>query len=96
MKDALKAGSRARLARIAGQVNGLQKMVESDRACLDILQQIVAARSALDQLGITFLTEHLQTCVLHRDVENEDECCTHLPESKRSEEIKNSITRFLK
>jgi DNA-binding FrmR family transcriptional regulator len=96
MKTELKNDSKKRLARIAGQVNGLQKMVETDRACLDILQQIVAARAALDQLGISFLTEHLQTCVLHQDVNSEDECCTHLPENKWSEEIKTSLTRFLK
>jgi DNA-binding FrmR family transcriptional regulator len=96
MKAGLKDDSQKRLARIAGQVNGIQKMVESDRACLDILQQIVAARAALDQLGISFLTEHLQTCVLHQDVSNEDECCTHLPENKWPEEIKNSISRFLR
>jgi DNA-binding FrmR family transcriptional regulator len=96
MKTELKSDSKKRLARIAGQVNGLQKMIETDRACLDILQQIVAARAALDQLGISFLTEHLQTCVLHQDVSNEDECCTHLPENKWSEEIKTSLTRFLK
>jgi DNA-binding FrmR family transcriptional regulator len=95
MKVELKDDSRKRLARISGQVNGLQKMVDADRACLDILQQIVAARAALDQLGISFLAEHLQTCVLHQDVENEDECCTHLPEDKWAQEIKTSISRFL-
>jgi DNA-binding FrmR family transcriptional regulator len=96
MKAELKDDSRKRLARIAGQVNGLQKMVESDRSCNDILQQIVAARAALDQLGISFLTEHLQSCVLHQDVTNEDECCTHLPENKWPEEIKTSLSRFLR
>jgi len=96
MKAELKDDSRKRLARIAGQVNGLQKMVESDRSCNDILQQIVAARAALDQLGISFLTEHLKSCVLHQDVTNEDECCTHLPENKWPEEIKSSLSRFLR
>ena len=95
MKAELKDDSRKRLARIAGQVNGLQKMVESDRSCNEILQQIVAARAALDQLGISFLTEHLQSCVLHQDVTNEDECCSHLPENKWPEEIKRSLSRFL-
>jgi DNA-binding FrmR family transcriptional regulator len=71
-------------------------MVESERTCSEILQQVVAVRSALDQLGVTFLTEHLQTCVLHRGVTTEDDCCTDLPEDQWSEEIKSSLTRFLK
>ncbi len=96
MKAELKDDSRKRLARIAGQVSGIQKMVEGDRACADVLQQIVAVRAALDQLGIAFLSEHLQTCVLHQNVSSEDECCTDLPEGQRSDEIKNTLRRFLK
>ncbi len=96
MKDSLKIDSQKRLAKIVGQVNGLQKMVDADRSCADILQQIVAARAALDQLGIGLLSEHLQTCVLHQDIHREDECCTHLPENQWADEIKTSIKRFLK
>ena len=96
MKTELKVDSKRRLARIGGQVTGLQKMIEEDRACSDILQQIVAVRAALDQLGIAFLSEHLQTCVLHQNVEAEDDCCTNLPESERSAEIKSTLRRFLK
>jgi CsoR family transcriptional regulator, copper-sensing transcriptional repressor len=96
MKSELKTDSKKRLARIGGQVTGLKKMIEDDRACAEILQQIVAVRSALDQLGIAFLSEHLQTCVLHQNVAAEEECCTHLPESERSAEIKSSLRRFLK
>ncbi len=96
MKTELKADSQRRLARIAGQVSGIQKMVETERTCSEILQQIVSVRSALDQLGVGFLTEHLQTCVLHRGVTKEDDCCTDLPEEQWSEEIRSSLRRFLK
>ena len=95
MKSGLKDDSRKRLARIAGQVAGIQRMVDGDRACAEVLQQIVAVRAALDQLGIAFLSEHLQTCVLHQNVECEEECCTHLPEDQRADEIKNTLRRFL-
>ncbi len=71
-------------------------MVDGDRACADILQQIVAVRAALDQLGIAFLSEHLQTCVLHQNVSDETECCTHLPEQEWSDEIRSTLRRFLK
>ena len=96
MKSSLKDDSHHRLAKIAGQVNGLQKMVQTDRSCSEILQQIVAVRSALDQLGIAFLSEHLQTCVLHQNVQDADDCCTNLPEEQWSAEIKSTLKRFLK
>ena len=96
MKTELKLGSRRRLARIAGQVNGLQKMIDEGRTCAEILQQVVAVRSALDQLGIALLTDHLQTCVLHQGVEDIDDCCQDLPEDKWSDEIRSSLKRFLK
>jgi DNA-binding FrmR family transcriptional regulator len=96
MKTELKTDSQNRLARIAGQVGGLKKMVEEERTCSEILQQIVAVRAALDQLGIAFLSEHLQTCVLHTNVRDEDDCCTDFPEELRASEIKSTLTRFLK
>jgi DNA-binding FrmR family transcriptional regulator len=96
MKSDLKDDGKKRLARISGQVSGLQKMLEADRPCGDILQQIVAVRAALDQLGIAFLSEHLQTCVLHQNVKDDEECCTNLPEEQWSEEIRSTLKRYLK
>ncbi len=96
MKTDLKNDGQKRLARISGQVSGIQKMVEADRPCGDILQQIVAVRAALDQLGIAFLSEHLQTCVLHQNVNTEEDCCTHLPEEQWSDEIRATLKRYLK
>lgn len=53
----------ARLRRIEGQVRGLQRMVESDRYCIDILTQISAVNSALQSVAIGLLREHLSHCV---------------------------------
>jgi len=53
----------ARLKRIAGQVAGIQRMVEDDRYCVDILLQIAAVRAALDQAGKQLLGAHVETCV---------------------------------
>ncbi|MFI5385623.1 MAG: metal-sensitive transcriptional regulator, partial [Fimbriimonadales bacterium] len=61
-------------------------MIDDSRECAEILQQVVAVRSALDQLGVALLTEHLQTCVLHQGVEHLDDCCKDLPEEKWSDE----------
>ena len=55
---------KARVNRVAGQIAAIQRMVESDRYCVDILTQIAAARSALDALGVQLLTNHLESCVL--------------------------------
>jgi DNA-binding FrmR family transcriptional regulator len=52
-----------RLKRVAGQVAGLQKMVEEDRYCVDILTQLAAVRSALDAVGVRLLTDHVEHCV---------------------------------
>ncbi|MEM7543060.1 MAG: metal-sensitive transcriptional regulator [Pseudomonadota bacterium] len=53
----------ARLKRIEGQVRGLVKMMEEDRYCIDIIQQVQAAKGALDRVESEVLKEHLGTCV---------------------------------
>ena len=55
---------KTRVNRIAGQVAGIQRMVDEGRYCVEILNQIAAVRSALDALGIELLTRHLESCVL--------------------------------
>ncbi len=52
-----------RLARVEGQVRGLRKMLEEDRACTDVLTQLLAARSGLEQAGLLILDKHLEDCV---------------------------------
>jgi DNA-binding FrmR family transcriptional regulator len=51
------------MKRIAGQTDGILRMVENERYCVDILQQIAAVRAALAQVGMIVLRGHLQTCV---------------------------------
>lgn len=52
-----------RLNRIEGQVRGLNRMVEEDRYCVDILTQVAAVRSALDALALQLLEDHSQGCL---------------------------------
>ncbi|MDQ6816042.1 MAG: metal-sensitive transcriptional regulator [Actinomycetota bacterium] len=54
----------ARLARIEGQIRGIESMVESDRYCIDILTQISAAQAALDKVALGLLDGHAHTCVV--------------------------------
>jgi DNA-binding FrmR family transcriptional regulator len=60
---AKKAGTA--LKRIEGQVRGVQKMLEEDRYCIDVVTQIEAVRAALSKVEADLLRQHLQHCVLH-------------------------------
>jgi DNA-binding FrmR family transcriptional regulator len=53
-----------RLRRIEGQVGGLQRMVEEDRYCIDVLTQISAVQAALDKVALGLLDDHARHCVL--------------------------------
>lgn len=53
----------ARLRRIEGQMRGLQRLVESDTYCIDVLTQVSAAKRALDGFALSLLEEHLGHCV---------------------------------
>jgi CsoR family transcriptional regulator, copper-sensing transcriptional repressor len=52
-----------RLRRIEGQVRGLQRMVEEDKYCIDILTQVAAVTKALQSVALGLLDEHLAHCV---------------------------------
>ncbi len=53
-----------RLNRMAGQLNGIKKMLDDNRYCGDILTQIAAVESALQSFGYLILQEHMETCVV--------------------------------
>lgn len=63
MVPEVKKDATMRLNRIAGQVGGIQRMVDEDKYCIDILTQIAAVRAALDKTGMVILKSHLQNCV---------------------------------
>jgi DNA-binding FrmR family transcriptional regulator len=52
-----------RLARVEGQVRGVRKMLEEDRACEDVMPQLLAARSGLEQAGRLILERRLERCL---------------------------------
>lgn len=51
------------MRRIAGQVAGVERMIQEDRYCVDILLQVAAVRAALDGVGKLILRSHVETCV---------------------------------
>ena len=54
-----------RLRRIEGQVRGIQRMIDEDTYCIDVLTQLSAVTKALQSVGIGLLEEHVNHCVLH-------------------------------
>ena len=63
LNDATKGKVRGRLRRIEGQVQGLQRMVEADAYCVDILLQVSAVQGALEQVQKLLLGRHIESCV---------------------------------
>jgi DNA-binding FrmR family transcriptional regulator len=55
---------RKRLRRIEGQVRGIEKMVDEDRYCIDVLTQISAVQAALDKVALGLLDDHAHHCVV--------------------------------
>lgn len=84
------------MKRIAGQIAGVQRMIEEDRYCVDILNQIAAVRSALDALGIELLTEHVDACVVGRGTGKEHKKAKPMEPVALLQELRTALTRFLR
>jgi CsoR family transcriptional regulator, copper-sensing transcriptional repressor len=54
-----------RLRRLEGQVRGVERMVEEDRYCIDVITQITAIQAALDKVALGLLSDHAEHCVVH-------------------------------
>jgi DNA-binding FrmR family transcriptional regulator len=76
-----------RLRRIEGQVRGVQRMVEEDRYCIEVLTQIAAVQAALDKVALGLLDGHARTCVIGAEGELQDE---------RTAELMASVGRLMR
>ncbi|MBR9908078.1 MAG: metal-sensing transcriptional repressor [Gammaproteobacteria bacterium] len=76
--DILKTNLKQRLARIEGQVRGLQRLIENDTYCDDVLTQIASVQSALNGVAKKLLSQHMQTCVKQRLLAGDDAVLTEL------------------
>jgi DNA-binding FrmR family transcriptional regulator len=63
MKPETREQVEKRIRRISGQVAGIERMIEEDRYCVDVLHQVAAVRAALDGVGKLILRSHVETCV---------------------------------
>ena len=77
-----------RLRRIEGQVRGIEKMVEEDRYCIDVLTQIAAVQAALDKVALGLLDGHARHCVIGGHAAGEPEELT--------DELMASVARLLR
>jgi CsoR family transcriptional regulator, copper-sensing transcriptional repressor len=77
-----------RLRRISGQVGGLERMVDEDRYCIDILTQISAVQAAIDKVALELLDEHTRHCVIGAD--------TAKVREERTEEMMGAVSRLLR
>ena len=73
-----------RLRRIEGQVRGLQKMIEDDKYCIDILTQVSAATKALQSVALGLLEDHLGHCVTQAVAEGGDVADAKLREASEA------------
>jgi DNA-binding FrmR family transcriptional regulator len=85
-----------RVKRITGQIAGVQRMIEQDRYCVDVLNQISAIRSALDALGVELLTNHLETCVVGPDKGSAHAKAKPMKPEALVAEVHNILSRFLR
>jgi DNA-binding FrmR family transcriptional regulator len=63
MDPGTKRQAKARLRRVAGQVAAIERMVDEDRYCVDVLNQIAAVQAALGKVGESVMRAHVETCV---------------------------------
>jgi CsoR family transcriptional regulator, copper-sensing transcriptional repressor len=73
-----------RLRRIEGQARGLQKMVEDEKYCIDILTQVSAMTSALQSVALGLLDEHLNHCVVQAAAAGGDEADSKIKEASEA------------
>ncbi|MCI6207504.1 MAG: metal-sensitive transcriptional regulator [Corynebacterium glucuronolyticum] len=78
----------ARLKRIEGQVRGIQRMIDEDKYCIDILTQVSAVNSALKGVGLQLLDDHMRHCVKNAVIQGDEEA------NEKFKEVSDAIARF--
>jgi DNA-binding FrmR family transcriptional regulator len=76
-----------RLRRIGGQLGGIERMIDEERYCIDVLTQIGAAQAALDKVALGLLDDHVNSCVV--DAKGSDR-------RSKAKELTPAITRLLR
>lgn len=77
-----------RLNRVEGQIRGIQKMIEEDRYCIDVLTQMSAAKAALDKITLQIVKDHTRGCVV--------DAIKHERGDEAIEELISVLDKFMK
>ena|SRR5438105_4577775 len=86
-----KAALIKRLHKIEGQVRGIERMVEHERYCIDVLTQLSAVTTALDSIGLKILRDHVNSCVARAFASGDEEAA-----AEKSRELLAAVERFTK
>jgi DNA-binding FrmR family transcriptional regulator len=78
-----------RLHRIEGQVRGIERMVEDDRYCIDVLTQIAAVNTALESLALKILDDHVNHCVAGAIASGNQDAA-----AEKTRELLEAVNRF--
>jgi DNA-binding FrmR family transcriptional regulator len=78
----------ARLSRIEGQVRGVSRMLEENRYCIDVIEQITAARRAIEKVALLVVQRHMNQCVKNAMAEGRGEDLT--------QELVDTLDKFLR
>ena len=84
----VKENSLLRLRKVEGQVKGITKMVNDEKYCVNIINQITAAQRALDQVALGILKRHVESCVSDAVKEGKG--------SRKIDELMETINKFVK
>ena len=76
-----------RIRRIKGQVGGIERMIEEERYCIDVLTQISAAQAALDKVALGLLDDHTKSCVVD---------ATRSERPEKAEELMDAVARLMR
>jgi CsoR family transcriptional regulator, copper-sensing transcriptional repressor len=76
-----------RLKRVSGQVGGIERMVDEERYCIDILTQVSAVQAALDRVSVALLDDHARHCVIGAGEDDREE---------RTEEMMDAVARLIR
>lgn len=76
-----------RLRRIEGQVRGVERMVEEDRYCIEVVTQVTAIQAALDKVALELLSDHAAHCVVG---------AAEAEQPERTEELMGAVRRLLR
>jgi DNA-binding FrmR family transcriptional regulator len=86
INEQVKKDSLNRMKKIEGQIRGVSKMIEEEKYCVDILNQISAAKSALDGVARKILKRHMESCVADAILKKQGE--------EKIEELMNTIFKY--